>query len=90
MTLKPREETTHYCKGLLDTGKPIVVTNKATGKEINTDLWRREFVDNGVTWVIQMRYVPDKKIKTHDRRGYLTFNGVRVQLDIFKKVERKK
>ncbi len=39
----------HYCKSLLKTGKPIVVMNLDTGKEINTNQiqgksnWRIKF-----------------------------------------------
>ena len=73
MTLELREETTHYCKALLKTGKPIVVTNMK-GEETNTALWRREIEDkHGVVWIIEMVYVKDKK---------LTSGGVRVQLRV--------
>ena len=37
--------TAHYCKGLLKTGEPIVVTDTATGKEKHTALWRIEIYD---------------------------------------------
>ena len=77
MTLQLREETTHYCKGLLKTGKPIVVTDIATGKETYTALWRREITDiHGVTWIIEMVYVKDKKLND---------SGVRVQLRVRRK-----
>ena len=77
MTLQLREETTHYCKGMLKTGKPIVVSDTATGKETNTALWRREITDKyGVTWIIEMVYVKDKKLNN---------SGVRVQLRVRRK-----
>ena len=76
MTLQLREETTHYCKGLLKTGKPIVVTDMV-GKETTTALWRREITDKyGVTWIIEMVYVKDKKLNN---------SGVRVQLRVRRK-----
>jgi hypothetical protein len=76
MTLQPRDETTHYCKALLKKGTPIIVTDLTTGKETHTDKWRREFVDNGVTWIVEMIYVKDKKLND---------SGVRVQLRVRKK-----
>ena len=81
MTLQPRDETTHYCKGLLKNGTPIVVTDLATGKETHTDKWRREFVDNGVTWIVEMIYVKDKRLND---------SGVRVQLNIYEKARVRK
>ena len=69
--------TTHYCKALLKTGKPIVVTDTATGKEKHTALWRIEIYDkHGEAWILEMIYVKDKK---------LTKGGVRVQLVLRKK-----
>jgi len=69
--------TAHYCKGLLKTGEPIVVTDTTTGKEKHTALWRIEIYDkHGEAWILEMIYVKDKK---------LTKGGVRVQLVLRKK-----
>ena len=76
MTLQIREETTHYCKALLKTGKPIVITD-TEGRSTSTALWRREIKDQyGVTWIIEMIYVKDKKLNN---------SGVRVQLRVRRK-----
>ena len=72
--------TAHYCKGLLKTGEPIVVTDTTTGKEKHTALWRIEVYDkHGEVWILEMVYVKDKK---------LTKGGVRVQLVLRKKYPR--
>ena len=69
--------TAHYCKGLLKTGEPIVVTDTTTCKEKHTALWRIEVYDkHGEVWILEMVYVKDKK---------LTKGGVRVQLVLRKK-----
>ena len=66
-----KSEEIYYCKQLLKTNKPIVVKNLDTGKEYTTDHWRRIIYDeDGVPWIEEMRYIPDKK----DR------SGVRVKL----------
>ena len=69
--------TALYCKGLLKTGEPIVVTDTTTGKEKHTALWRIEVYDkHGEEWILEMVIVKDKK---------LTKGGVRVQLVLRKK-----
>ena len=63
-----KHEEVFYCKQLLKTNKPIVVKNLDTGKQYTTNVWRRVIYDeDGVAWIEEMKYSPNKKDKSGAR-----------------------
>ena len=63
-----KHEEVYYCKQLLKTNKPIVVKNLDTGKQYTTNVWRRVIYDeDGVAWIEEMIYTPNKKDKSGAR-----------------------